>query len=65
MYKRFINSFSIIIIIIELAEESPCFLTGPLDCVTEAKNVNVCYNFDVRSHITAKRDNGSEESAYK
>ena len=64
MYKRYINSI-IIIIIIELAEESPCFLRGPLDCVTEAKNVNVCYNFDVRSHITAKRDNGSEESACK
>ena len=49
----------------ERAEENLCFLRGPLDCVTEAKNVNVCYNFDVRSHITAKRDNGSEESAYK
>ena len=29
----------------------------------EAKNVNVSYNFDLRSHVIAKQGNGSEEIA--
>ena len=33
--------------------------------MTEAKNVNICYNFGLRSRLIAKRDNGSEESACK
>ena len=39
-------------------EESPCFLWGPSKCVTEAKNVNVSYNFDLRSPVIEKRVNG-------
>ena len=44
-------------------EERTCFLRGPLECVTEAENVNVSYNFDLRSHVIAKQGNGSEEIA--
>ena len=32
---------------LEPNEESPSFLRGPLKCVREAKNVNICYNFDL------------------
>ena len=42
----------------EPAEESPCFLRGRLEWVTEAKSVNIGYNFDLRSHIISKRGNG-------
>ena len=31
--------------------------------LTEAKNVNVSYIFDLRSHVIAKCGNGSEEIA--
>ena len=43
---------------LEPAEESPCFLRGRLEWVTEAKSVNIGYNFDLRSHIISKRGNG-------
>ena len=43
---------------LEPAEESPCFLRGRLLWVTEAKSVNIGYNFDLRSHIISKRGNG-------
>ena len=36
---------------------------GPLECVTEAKNVNVSCNFDLRLYVIAKRGNGSKEIA--
>ena len=39
---------------IKPSEENPCFLRGPLKCMTEAKNVNVSYNFDLRSHVIKK-----------
>ena len=47
----------------EPAEESECFLRGPLECVTEAKNLRVNYIFDLRSHVISKCGNGSEEIA--
>ena len=34
-------------------------------CDGGEQNVNVCYNFDSRSRVIAKRDNGSEDSACK
>ena len=39
-------------------EESPCFLRGPLEYVTEAKNVKVSCNFDFRLRVIEKRSNG-------
>ena len=47
----------------ESAEECRFFLRGPLECVTEAKSVNVNYNFDLRSHFISKRGNVSKEIA--
>ena len=47
----------------EPAEESPCFLRGLLELMTEAKNINIHYIFDVKSHVIAKRGNCSEEIA--
>lgn len=34
------------------------FPERPLKCLTEAKKVNVSYNFDLRSHVIEKRGNG-------
>ena len=47
----------------EPAEESPCFLRGLLELMTETKNINIHYIFDVKSHVIAKRGNCSEEIA--
>ena len=38
-----------------------CFPRGLLEWVTEAKNVNSSYIFDLWLHVTAKRGNRSEE----
>ena len=47
----------------EPAEKSLCFLRGPLEWMTEAKNVNVRFIFVLRSHVFVKRGNGTEEIA--
>ena len=47
----------------EAAEKSLCFLGGPLECVMEAKNVNVSCNFDLRLYVIAKQGNGRDEIA--
>ena len=44
-------------------KEALVFLRGPLDWVTEVKNVNVSCNFDLRSHFNANHGNGREEIA--
>ena len=49
----------------EPAEKSLCFLGGPLECVTEAKKVNVSCNFNLRLYVIAKRGNGSKEIAWR
>ena len=45
----------------EPSEERMCFPRGLLEWVTEAKNVNNSYIFDLWLHVTAKRGNRSEE----
>ena len=47
----------------EPAEESLCFLRGPLELMTEAKNINISYIFDMKSRVIAKCGNCSEEIA--
>ena len=47
----------------EPAEESLCFLRGPLELMTEAKNINISYIFDVKSRVIAKCGNCSKEIA--
>ena len=47
----------------EPAEESLCFLRGLLELMTEAKNINIRYIFDVKSRIIAKCGSCSEEIA--
>ena len=42
----------------EPTEESPRFLRGRLEWVTEVKRVKIGYNFDLRSHLISKRGNG-------
>ena len=43
----------------EPAEESQCFLSGLLEWVTEAKSLNVSYNFDLRLYVFSKHGNNS------
>ena len=45
----------------EPAEESLCFLRGPLEWMTEQTNVNVSCIFVLMLHLIAKHGNGSEE----
>ena len=45
----------------EPSEERMCFPRGLLEWVTEAKNVNSSYIFDLWLHVTAKRGNRSED----
>ena len=47
----------------ELAEQSMCFLRGPLEWMMGAKNINDSYNFDLRSHVSEKQGNRSKENA--
>ena len=47
----------------EPAEESICFPRGLLESVTEAKNVNSSYIFDLGLHGIAKGSNRTEEIA--
>ena len=47
----------------EPAEQSMCFLRGSLEWMTEAKNINDSYNFDLRSHVSEKQGNRSKENA--
>ena len=42
---------------------STCFLRGPLEWVTDAKNVNGSYVIDLQSHVIAICGNRSEEIA--
>ena len=44
-------------------EESLCFLRGPLECMTEAKSINVSYIIDLKEQVIAKSGNCSEEIA--
>ena len=45
----------------EPAEESTCFPRGPLEWVTEKKNVQESYIFDLSSHVIVKRGNITKE----
>ena len=47
----------------EPVEEILCFLRGPLEWMTEKINVNVSYIFYLGSQVSAKRSNGSKETA--
>ena len=47
----------------EPAEQSMCFLRRSLEWMTEAKNINDSYNFDLRSHVSEKQGNRSKENA--
>ena len=47
----------------EPAEQSMCFLRGSLEWMTEAKNINDSYNFDLRSHVSEKQGNRNKENA--
>ena len=47
----------------EESQESLCFLRGLLELMMEAKNINISYIFDVKSHVIAKCGNCSEEIA--